>query len=706
MLRNATDLCQQVVANATAVLAGLPNVTFYDTPAVPPVSGSTCAQHQGPYADCGPKCHNATTGHCGAPQCEKVGCCWEESSAHPWCFEQPAPTPPGVPDDGSVIQIPRKVGGQAVPVVAANSLAWTRTDVLSVRVNSTSPHLAVVDAAGNSVRSQLAPAEPTNASLDGQGGHAARHAKWVEWAAGRWHGHVVSRLLIEVNELPPLGAAAFYIRPVTAAAQDRAEVSRVELGDGTQGFRITNGHVLLEMNRAGLVDAVVDVASNTSLAVEQDFLLYWGNGGREAPGSAPDGSGGDGGSESDAYVFAPQGPASSLVRGGERGSEQDGGFWPTRCAQRQRRTSVACIQGGLMQEVSTAHNASYTGAGCLHDGSTLLWQAARVYNAEGRDTSKNTAIEMAYLVPPLQSNQDLVARFTTPMVTEGVLHADEAAYTNRAHARKLDYFDMQGRIGCNFVPSSGWAELVDTGGAASLSVLTDRARGVASLADGQLEYVLHRHATGGNGRGPSDGDSQAARGAVVVFAASNRPGFVAGRALRPALVLRVANPTAVLFGAAVAASTGGLSPRTTWTPMAKPLPSELHLLTLQRRAFLQKGSHLPDYLPGPAQGTLRVQHVYDRSLRASGRALPASFTLDGLFSMGPLESASCTRLDERTLSVARRASEVTRRSWRGAGAVTNLHTPAGWRFKPKDANATALVFSPTSIRTFTFNIKP
>lgn len=41
----------------------------------------------------------------------------------------------------------------------------------------------------------------------------------------------------------------------------------------------------------------------------------------------------------------------------------------------------------------------------------------------------------------------------------------------------------------------------------SIDILIDkhnnvRDRGVASLGDGSLEYILHRHATGGNGRGP------------------------------------------------------------------------------------------------------------------------------------------------------------------------------------------------------------
>ena len=46
---------------------------------------------------------------------------------------------------------------------------------------------------------------------------------------------------------------------------------------------------------------------------------------------------------------------------------------------------------------------------------------------------------------------------------------------------------------------SGWAAVQSYDGGSSVAVLTDRARGAASLGDGSLEYILHRHATGGNG---------------------------------------------------------------------------------------------------------------------------------------------------------------------------------------------------------------
>jgi hypothetical protein len=77
-------------------------------------------------------------------------------------------------------------------------------------------------------------------------------------------------------------------------------------------------------------------------------------------------------------------------------------------------------------------------------------------------------------------------------------------------------------------------------------MLTDRARGVASLASGVLEFVLHRHATGGNGRGPSDGDDHSARGTVTIVPAADRTSFLEAQERQPELTLRRAHPVALV----------------------------------------------------------------------------------------------------------------------------------------------------------------
>ena len=66
-----------------------------------------------------------------------------------------------------------------------------------------------------------------------------------------------------------------------------------------------NKILTVELSSSGLLDSV-DVASSgtlNTLQLGQDLMLYWGNGGREAPSSGWDSVGGDGGSESDAVLL-------------------------------------------------------------------------------------------------------------------------------------------------------------------------------------------------------------------------------------------------------------------------------------------------------------------------------------------------------------------------------------------------------------------
>jgi hypothetical protein len=96
-----------------------------------------------------------------------------------------------------------------------------------------------------------------------------------------------------------------------------------------------------------------------------------------------------------------QGAASSLAR---LSPAEDRGFWPAAGQLDAENVSygpkppqqgaAVSITGPLMEEVSAVFAV----------GSTSLWQGARVYATEAD-------IELAYVVPPLVSNQDVISRF-------------------------------------------------------------------------------------------------------------------------------------------------------------------------------------------------------------------------------------------------------------------------------------------------------
>jgi hypothetical protein len=416
------------------------------------------------------------------PHSLKMGCCWTPSSSHPYCYKpssagRAAPTKiSGVgqwpTDDGSVLTLG---DSGSITLIASNPLAWSRKTTVAIRVYARSSAMSLTDTSGNHVNGQLAPPEPWNTSLTGHGSHVLRHEHWAAWASKRPSDRhevaegemVMSRLIIEAS-VPALGTAKYVLR---AAAYDgstaNVAVSQVKVGNGKSGFILNGSKIKVSVNAQGLLDSAQHAGSTTPpLPLHQDLAMYWGNGGRDGPSCNADGSGGDGGSQSDAYVFSPQGPASSLVR---LSPEEDPGFWPAAGQldshhiaygpKPSRRGAAVQISGHLMTEVSAVFAV----------GNTSLWQGARVYNTEAD-------IELAYLVAPLASNQDVISRFSTGLVTGSMLHADEAGWAETTHPPRISYDSVQSKIGCNYHPISGWAALQSFDGSSSVAVITDRAR--------------------------------------------------------------------------------------------------------------------------------------------------------------------------------------------------------------------------------------
>jgi hypothetical protein len=218
-------------------------------------------------------------------------------------------------------------GQVGVPVVIANSLAWNRTEIVTVRINSTSPHVMVVDENMRPVPAQLAPPEPWNTSNTGPGGHEERHVAWAAWASaaaaaptgsrgGSTHMHL-SRLAF-VARLPALGVARYFVVAASQGQSSAAAISVVTAAnysaacsssssndssssgghDGSNSGGGGNTPIITLGNRdqtlvvdgcTGLIDNVTNRRGGASLELRQDVMLYWGNGGLSGPGSAPDG---------------------------------------------------------------------------------------------------------------------------------------------------------------------------------------------------------------------------------------------------------------------------------------------------------------------------------------------------------------------------------------------------------------------------------
>ena len=216
---------------------------------------------------------------------------------------------------------------------------------------------------------------------------------------------VMSRLVIHSNMLP-LGSTALFLSAadVGDTTAGSVAISSVTLGDGKTNFEIANRAWSLRLSPTGLLDTATETGAGAkTLTLDQDIKIYWGNSGKEVAG--------DGGSESDAYVFAPQGPASSIARH----AADDAGFWPGGMTDKTSLSAVAVsITGPLMEEVSACFTvASSTTPVFVDRGEGGVWQAARLFKLSQPGaalTALEKTIETSYFVSALNNNIDVPLR--------------------------------------------------------------------------------------------------------------------------------------------------------------------------------------------------------------------------------------------------------------------------------------------------------
>ncbi|CAI5530929.1 unnamed protein product [Closterium sp. Naga37s-1] len=131
-----------------------------------------------------------------------------------------------------------------------------------------------------------------------------------------------------------------------------------------------------------------------------------------------------------------------------------------------------------------------------------LSEVIRVY--PGQDYA-----EMHYMVGPVPRKpyvgREVVTRFASSLATAGVLFTDSQGrdYLRRVRNHRADWnLTVYQPIAGNFYPLTAGAFIADS--TAQLSLLVDRPLGAASLADGQIEVMLHRRMISDDGEGVAE----------------------------------------------------------------------------------------------------------------------------------------------------------------------------------------------------------
>jgi hypothetical protein len=205
---------------------------------------------------------------------------------------------------------------------------------------------------------------------------------------------------------------------------------------------ITNGYVSVTISGStGLISEVNNIPSSLSVSVKQNLLAYQSQ-------------------HSGAYAFGPAGPASPVSRSAP---------------------STTVTSGPLVVEAYQVFNE---------------WakQNIRLYKSSSPDVG--SFIEFHHQLGVLPSHTEVVTSFSTNISNQQVFKSDDNGF---------EFMARQGSggtpIGGNYYPHVYASFLNDA--VSQLTVISDRSQGAASLANGELEVMVHRNPDMGDNFGPA-----------------------------------------------------------------------------------------------------------------------------------------------------------------------------------------------------------
>lgn len=462
--------------------------------------------------------------------------------------------------------------GESFPVVIHNALAWQRSETVALRVASRS--VAVLDADGTPVSIQLEPLwdetlEAPRAADFGPEAVEPRDAQFRLWfRASVPPAGMATYFVVAADKPAPLARSLVYL---LGAAPGRAPGAGD--GEGLHGVMYKSVTKLpdIELRSAHFVARLADgllasidalggdgdgadapAPAPVKLAVRQEFLSYSSN-------------------QDGAYIFRTGAEASPY---------------------RPPAVVLRHVCGALVCQAHVVYGA--------------LRSVVRLFDAPGPAAALDDRriVELEQSVAA-DANRELVVRYSTDLDTDRVFYTDNGFELRRRERRDA-------AIPENYYPSLSNALLEDQ--RAAFAVLSSHARGVTSLASGQLEIMLHRQLMQDDGRGLAEPNRDASR---VNFANWLAVGpATAVHALRRPLALVLENPLTLLRAAQPWARAHWRELFATgFAPLADAgLPPAIHLESLRARDAVSD-----DFV-------LRLFHLAQVG-RAGGTDVPAAVSL-------------------------------------------------------------------------------
>eukprot|EP01116_Phalansterium_solitarium_P022225 TRINITY_DN7261_c0_g3_i1.p1 TRINITY_DN7261_c0_g3~~TRINITY_DN7261_c0_g3_i1.p1 ORF type:complete len:972 (-),score=316.52 TRINITY_DN7261_c0_g3_i1:78-2993(-) len=433
---------------------------------------------------------------------------------------------------------------------------------------------------------------------------------------------------------PALGINTYFLRP----AQTKQRIARpVRRKAGGSNVTIENEFVRATFDgSSNLLTAVVNKQTGQQLDFVQNFFWYNGSSGNNA--ISPQASG--------AYIFRPNSSDPFAVG----------------------TPSISVITGPVVQEVRQIF-------------SPWLVQVTRLYSG-----AMHLDLETTIQPMPIDDgmSKELIRRYSTALDTNLYSYTD--ANGLEFQQRRLNYrptwnFTVEEPQSGNYYPTTIGAYINDAKANLQLTLVGDRARGCASLANGAIELMLQRRLLFDDHQGvgePLNETLTVRTSEYVVVDSIDRSAAVFRR-----LAQTLNQPLTVLFGQASSVDAWTAAYSASFEPMQAPLPANVRLETLKTYA--------------DGQILLRLAHLFAVGEDAQ---LSQNVTVDISKLFTNLEFVSGT---EMTLTANRPLAELRRLSWIVQDGSAQPQRSGG---ESAATDGVPVTLAPMQIRTFMTRFQP
>ncbi|NXL18527.1 MA2B2 mannosidase, partial [Setophaga kirtlandii] len=313
-------------------------------------------------------------------------------------------------------------------VVVYNPLAWNITTFVTVSVSSEA--LSVYDELGRSVPAQVQSSVESQSTYD----------LYILVAISGLSYRKYSIKPVDGQQAAFVGSSVKYKRRDLARAGQQRQLL----------FPVVNScyQIVFDQN-TNLMHSITDRETNQTVQFTQEFLEYHVNGDTKK------------GPISDNYLFAPN----------------------TSAVPVSKAVGLEVMSGSLMTEIRQYFYSNVTSQDYIYAVYTRLYSVP-----EGHDGKLLCRrIEQEYSVGPLEFNREAVLRTSTSLNTRQLLYADNNGYQMQKRPFKAY---VNNTVARNYYPMVQTAYIEDD--TTRLMLLAERAHGVSSQGNGQVEVMLHR----------------------------------------------------------------------------------------------------------------------------------------------------------------------------------------------------------------------